>query len=103
MTIALLLIPQATSEVWERHWRTVVVKRDGTQLGDGTPLCQVIHIHVEWQTVLQAVDETGTHDEVHAAMTAHLLGELAKLLEYRTLIFLLQSLALLIWHKAMSR
>ena len=100
MLVSLLLVPQSTCEVGECNGSAIVVHRDSAKLSDSTPLSQVVYVHIEWQTVLQTVDEACAHDEVHTAVTANFLGELAELLQNRAFVLLLKSLALCIGHEA---
>ena len=99
MSVALLSVPQAAREVGYCHRCAVVVQRQGAELRYRAPLRQVVHVHVERQSVLQTIDQARRHDKVHAAVASHLLGQFAKLLQDRMVILLLQRLALRLGHE----
>ena len=101
MLVAILLVPETTGEVWEGNGSAVVVHRKSAQLSQRTPLCQIINIHIQWQAILQAVNQTRVHNEVHTTMT-HLTAQFTILLQDRVIILLDQSFLLLLVHETMS-
>ena len=87
MTVTLLLVPVSTGEIGEAHGSTVVVHAQCAQLGQTAPFGQVIDIHVEGQTVLQAVHHSAVHDEVHTTVS-HVAAQFAILGQDGVIVFL---------------
>ena len=67
--VAFHFVPVTAREIGEFYRCAVVVERERAELSEGTPLCQVVNVHVEGQTVLEAVDHAGIHHVVHTAVT----------------------------------
>ena len=74
VAIALHVVPVATGEVGHLDGLVAMVHGEGAQLGQTAPLAQVVHIYVERQAMLQTVDQTAVHNEIHTAVAAHFLG-----------------------------
>ena len=101
MLVTLLLVPETAGEIREGYGCAVVIHRDGTQLCQSTPLCQVVNVHIQWQTILQAVNQSGIHDKVHSSVT-HLTAQFTILLQNWVIVFLHQRSLLLGVHEAVS-
>ena len=101
MLVTLLLVPETAGEVWEGYGCAVVIHRNGAQLSQRAPLSQIVNVHIQRQTVLQAVNQTGIHDEVHTSVT-HLAPQLTILLQDWVIVFLHQRSLLLLVHEAVS-
>ena len=80
MTESLLFVPSSTSEIGERHSSTAIIHAQGTKFSQSAPLCQIIDINVERQTVLQTIHQSGIHRIVHASMT-ELAAQVAELFQ----------------------
>ena len=74
MFISLYLVPVAACEVRHGDRHSSVGDAGCSQFAEARPFGGIVHVFVEGQTVLQAVDEAVVHDEVHAAVAAHFLG-----------------------------
>ena len=97
---ALQVVPMAAGEVGHGHGRAVVVHGERAEFSQTAPLSQVVDVHVEGQTILQAVNHAGVHDEVHTAVAAYFLGHLAVLLQDGVLVLGLEGFLLSLGHEA---
>ena len=92
MAIALHVVPVAAGEVGHLNGHVALIHRYRTQFSQAAPLGEVVDVHVEGQTVAQAVDEARVHDEVHATVATHFLGLFAILRDDGRGVLLEQSL-----------
>ena len=70
-------LPSAAGEVGHLDGGAVVGVGDLGEFGDDGPLAGLVDVDVQREAFLQAVAEAQVHEEVHAAVAAETLGELA--------------------------
>ena len=74
MAVSACFVPSAPGKVGHGDGSTSVFDRQAGQFGHAAPFRQVIHVHVQRQSVAQAIYQAVVHDKVHAAVSAHSLG-----------------------------
>ena len=80
-----------------------MIERKSSEFSQSTPFGKVVNVHIERQTILQTVNKTTIHDEVHTSMTTNFFGHLAILLQNGRLIFLFKSLSFCVRHERVRR
>ena len=102
MLVAVHNVPVTASEVGEGHGAVVVVHGQGAKLSQAAPFGKVVHVHIQGQTILQAVYHAHVHEEVHAAVTTYLLSHLTILLDDGVTIGLAQLLHVFLAHEGVG-
>ena len=92
MAIALHVVPVTACEVGHLDGQVAVVHGDRAEFSQRAPFRHVIDVHVEWQSILQAVHQAGIHDEIHSAVSAHFLSHFPVSGDERMLVFLFERL-----------
>ena len=82
----LVRAPSATREIGDVVRTRAAIRRLLGEFAETARNRKVVHVHVERETLLEAVHPTCIHDEVHAAMAANALCELSDCLPKRMLV-----------------
>lgn len=77
----------SASEIRDLDRSGTVLDGNGRKRTYAAPFRKVINIHIQRQTVAQAIDETVIHHEIHSAMSADSLGNLTDLCDERMSVF----------------
>ena len=91
-------IPVSTGEIREPDRHRAILKGDPAEFLDGAPFCRVIDILVKRKSVVQAVDQSVVHDEVHSAVAADSLGLFLYFLDEIELVGIQQRIHDRLWH-----
>ena len=79
MVVSLNLIPVAAREIRHGNRHSAVGDGGCRQLTEAGPFGGIIDVFIEGQSMMQTVNQTVVHDEVHATVAAHFLGFLFNL------------------------
>ena len=101
MLVALHIVPVTAGEVGEGNGSAVVVHREATEFSKTAPFGEVVNIHVEGQTILEAVNHTCIHHVVHTTV-AHLTAQFAILLDDGALILGYEGVVLSLGQEAVA-
>ena len=102
MGVALHVVPVPAGEVGEGDGAVAVIHGEGTELCQAAPLGKVVHVHIQGQTILQAVYHTNIHKEVHTAVATYLLSHFTIFLDDGVAVVGTQGLHILLGHEGVG-